>query len=82
MDERIRKGVPRKLCISALRGNARVINHGMSAGGSRQELRADYLRAFNRICGNSEKSIERMPCDDYLAAGYPIALGFIAGARR
>jgi hypothetical protein len=81
-DEKTRKAMTRKLCLSVLQGNARGVIRGMRARSTRQGLRGDRLKELNRICGYLEKNIERMHYDVYLAAGYPIASGVIEGACR
>jgi hypothetical protein len=81
-DEKTRKALARKLCLSVLQGNARGVIRGLRARATRQGLRGDRQKELNRICGYMEKNLERMHYNVYLAAGYPIASGVIEGACR
>lgn len=81
-DEKGRKAMARKLCMSVLQGKVENVIRGLRSRGKRCNLRGENQKKLNRICGYLQKNRHRMRYDEYLAAGYPIASGVIEGACR
>jgi hypothetical protein len=72
----------RQRLTQVLQGKVATVVRGLRRLATKQELSAAKRKVLRRICRYLGKNRHRMRYDEFLAKGYPIASGVIAGACR
>jgi hypothetical protein len=72
----------RERVLRVLQGKAAGVIRGLREMATKHELTGSKKKTMRELCGYLENNLQRMRYDEYLAAGYPIASGAIAGACR
>jgi hypothetical protein len=72
----------RERIVRVLRGEGAGVVQGLRRMGTQWELKGSKKKTLRQVCAYLLKNRQRMPYDEYLAKGYPIASGVIEGACR